>query len=288
MIKYDPKTWLKPIFQLYKSDTLRILFPEMLILSIFTWGVCYSVSHWVDHKTILSLKSTTSVHSLIGIVLGLLLVFRTNTSYDRWWEGRKLWGQLINCSRNAAVKIKHIVPEGNQRDYLMKLLSAYPSVLKDHLRNRTGKEHDEFFKKWQEGLSHRPNYIADQLYEELTQLLKSGIITGEMFLSIDKEIAQLTEITGACERIKNTPIPFSYNLFMKKFLFIYIVTLPLGFVSEFGYWTIPVTLFIFYVLFSLEILAEEIEDPFGTDENDLPMDEMATKIKQNISDINRE
>lgn len=288
MIKYDPKTWLKPIFQLYKSDTLRILLPEMLLLAAYTTGICYLAFHYIEESTIRSLKSTSTVHSLIGFVLGLLLVFRTNTAYDRWWEGRKLWGQLINCSRNAAIKVKNIIPEGKERLRMFKMLQLYPVVLKDHLRNRTGSEFNETFSEWQEEISHRPNFVADHLYRDLNSVYRSNGISGESFLSVDREFAQLTEITGACERIKNTPIPFSYNLFMKKFLFIYIVTLPLGFFADFGYWTIPVTLFIFYVLFSLEILAEEIEDPFGTDENDLPLDELADKIHANIQELKKE
>jgi putative membrane protein len=93
------------------------------------------------------------------------------------------------------------------------------------------------------------------------------------------------DICGACERIKNTPIPYSYSAFIKKFIFFYVLTLPLGYVSNMGYLIIPVVIFIFFVLASLEIIAEEIEDPFGRDTNDLPMQRIAENIKKNMVEI---
>ena len=97
----------------------------------------------------------------------------------------------------------------------------------------------------------------------------------------------LLDIAGACERIKNTPIPYSYNLFLKKVIFIYVITMPIAFVPQFGYWAILITLFVFYVLVSMEVLAEEIEDPFGIDDNDLPTQELCEKIKSNVWEILR-
>jgi putative membrane protein len=102
---------------------------------------------------------------------------------------------------------------------------------------------------------------------------------------LNPELTSFLDITGACERIKNTPIPYSYSVFIKKFLFFYILSLPLGFPLTLGYFTIPVVAFISYVLGSLEMIAEEIEDPFGKDENDLPMHKMADNIRKNVNDI---
>ncbi|HVK46984.1 MAG TPA: bestrophin family ion channel, partial [Pseudobacter sp.] len=99
------------------------------------------------------------------------------------------------------------------------------------------------------------------------------------------ELQAFTDVCGACERIKNTPIPFSYSVFLKKFIFFYVMTLPVSFVFSLGYIAIPVTAFIFYVLASLEMIAEEIEDPFGSDENDLPTQKIADNIKKHVSEI---
>ena len=283
MIKYNPKTWFIHIFKFYKSDTIRILAPELIIMGLLTAGICYAERNYLEDIT--KFKSTISIHSLVGIVLGLILVFRTNTAYERWWEGRKLWGQLINCTRNAALKINAIVKDKSDREQLREYLIIYPVVLKDHLRNRVSDDFDDSLFENNELFSHRPNFVASKIYNLLKEMLQQNKITGEEFILIDREIAQLTEITGACERIKNTPIPFSYSLFMKKFIFIYVITLPIGLIPDFGYWASLVTMFIFYVLVSLEILAEEIEDPFGMDDNDLPMDEMSKKIKNGVNEI---
>lgn len=116
-------------------------------------------------------------------------------------------------------------------------------------------------------------------------MYKEGVITGDQFIILNEELRSFTDICGACERIKNTPIPYSYSAFIKKFIFIYVITMPFGFAINLGYYTIPVTTFIFYVLASLEVIAEEIEDPFGKDSNDLPMHKIAENIKNNVEDI---
>jgi putative membrane protein len=123
------------------------------------------------------------------------------------------------------------------------------------------------------------------IYERLNQLRKTNLISDVDLMLLDQEVKSFTDIMGACERIKNTPIPFSYTLFIKKFIFIYILTLPLGFIPDFGYWSVLISSFVFYVFVSIELIAEEIEDPFGLDDNDLPLDELSKKIETNIDEI---
>jgi putative membrane protein len=116
-------------------------------------------------------------------------------------------------------------------------------------------------------------------------LYKNTKITGDQFIILNAELQSFTDISGACERIKNTPIPFSYSIFIKKFIFFYVMTLPFGFAFNLGYFVVPVVAFIFYVLASLELIAEEIEDPFGGDDNDVPTEKLATNIHNNIADL---
>jgi putative membrane protein len=132
---------------------------------------------------------------------------------------------------------------------------------------------------------HAPNFILARLYERLNDLYREKVISGDQLLLVDKELKEFTDIMGACERIRNTPIPYSYTMFIKKFIFIYLITLPFGFVTTTGYMTIPIVVVTTYVLLSVELIAEEIEDPFGRDINDLPMDELAAKIKDNVQEI---
>lgn len=132
---------------------------------------------------------------------------------------------------------------------------------------------------------HVPNQIALLMFSHIRQLYKEQKIDGNQLIILNSELQSFTDICGACERIKNTPIPYSYSAFIKKFIFIYIITLPIGYVFSLSYYVIPVVAFIFYVLASLELIAEEIEDPFGGDENDLPTAKLALNIHNNIAEI---
>ncbi len=286
MIKYNPKTWFNHIFVFAKSDTLYILWKELLILAIVTTGITYvEINHMGN---IAFLSNMIAVYSLVGFVLSLLLVFRTNTAYDRWWEGRKKWGELVNNSRNLASKLSVILEDEKDRTFFKRMIHNYALALKEHLRNGVvlddltlTNEELEVLKKG----THIPNLIAQLMYRKLLALKKEGVLTEIEFLSIEYNLNAFTDMTGACERIKNTPIPYSYSLFLKKFIFVYVTTLPLAFVPNFGYGTALIACFIFYVLVSMEILAEEIEDPFGIDDNDLPTDNLAIKIGDNMREL---
>ena len=135
------------------------------------------------------------------------------------------------------------------------------------------------------GKKHVPNAIAGQIYILLKQLKNSKHLSEEEMLMLDKEVKSLTDILGACERIKNTPIPYSYNMFLKKLIFIFIILTPFAFVEALHYWCVAVTVLVFYIFVGLEYISEEIEEPFGTDNNDLPLEEMAAKIFDNIQEI---
>ncbi|MCT4580064.1 MAG: hypothetical protein N4A35_01490 [Flavobacteriales bacterium] len=286
MIKYNPKLWFKHIFQFHKSDTLSILWKELIVVGILTTILTYvEMNYLTNHKIF---KDLVSVYSLVGFVLSLLLVFRTNTAYDRWWEGRKKWGELINNSRNLSIKINSIITNQEARQYFERMISNFSYSFKEHLRNN--KQLDELHLTEQEKvdlkqLEHHPNYIINGLYKKFHELKSNGEITQEEFLSFDINLKTFSDILGACERIKNTPIPYSYSLFLKKFIFIYVSTLPLGFITNFGYYTALIAIFMFYILVSMEVLAEEIEDPFGKDANDLDTDGISAKIKHNINEI---
>jgi len=153
-------------------------------------------------------------------------------------------------------------------------------VLKDHLRDLNPPLSPSH-------IGHGPNRVAAELFREVDRLSRAGNLSVQQYLALNPELTAFTDICGACERIKKTPIPYSYSLFIKKFIFAYIVTMPLCFVHDFGYWIIALTTFVFYVLVSLEVIAEEVENPFGTDSNDLPTDEIAGTIGANVAEILR-
>lgn len=286
MIQYNPKDWITFIFRFHKSDTFRQLIPMMFFIGCYAGGIAYlELEYWKLAENS-HVKNLTVLHTTVGFVLSLLLAYRTNTAYDRWWEGRKQWGSLVNNSRNLALKLAAFLKEENDRSYFRKVIPAYASVLSKHLRN------EEVSQMLFEGLDleidhhkHRPNQVAKMLIQKVNDLYLSGKITGDQLYIINSELQSFTEVCGACERIKNTPIPYSYSAFIKKFIFFFVMTLPFGFVFNLGYYVIPVVIFIFYVLASLELIAEEIEDPFGGDANDLPMTKIASNIKKHVEEI---
>jgi len=288
MIKYNPKIWFKHIISFNHSDTINKLWKELIALGIFTLGIAYIEIKYIGNTE--KLSELMQVYSLIGFVLSLLLVFRTNTAYDRWWEGRKKWGELVNNSRNLAIKISALTDDPEIRAYFKRMISNYVFAMKEHLREGVKLEELDFTEEEKKELSqfeHKPNYIAQKMYAKLHAMKQSGKLTEENYIVIDVNLKTFSDIIGACERIKNTPIPYSYSMFLKKFIFIYVTTLPLAFVNTFGYYSSLVSIFVFYVLVSMEILAEEIEDPFGKDDNDLPTDDLCQKIKANVSEVLR-
>ncbi|MGB0423735.1 MAG: bestrophin family protein, partial [Flavobacteriales bacterium] len=231
-----------------------------------------------------------SAFSLLGVMLSIFLVFRTNTAYDRWWEGRKQWGAMVNNTRNFAIKIKAAAPSDSESlNYFKHMLPNYVFAFKEHLRQGVNFEELNNLTPQEEArfgaAEHVPNLIASDLYAKLHSMYRAEEISGDQLLTLDKELKSLTDILGACERIRNTPIPYSYSLFLKKFIFVYTATLPFGLAFDFGWMAVPISTFVLYVFGSIELLAEEIEDPFGLDTNDLPTDELAQKIRNNIAEI---
>ena len=289
MVQYNPKVWFSIVFHNYSRQVMRTLRPALIFLAIFSTAVCIlflDVFHWTEKD----FHSTIAVHQLLGIVLGLFLVFRVNSAYDRWWEGRKLWGSLVNNTRNISFKFNAFLAPDDQenRIWFAQMISNIPASLRDHLRDRKQVQAMELsteFLERAEKTRHLPNLISAAIYEKVQQLMNTGKITAEQFWLLDRELKEFSDIIGACERIKNTPIPYSYAMYIKKFIFIYLITLPFGLVITEEYMTIPMVLLLAFVLLSVELIAEEIEDPFGTDVNDLPTDELSGKMRDSIREI---
>ncbi len=268
---------------------MRTLWPVLGFMAAFSCLCCYLILNVFRlHEG--DFHSTISMHSLLGIVLGLFLVFRTNSAYERWWEGRKLWGGLVNSTRNFALKLNaYISPEEHEeREWFARMICNFVFAMKESLRSGAQLNLLDLKNGELEELTnvrHKPNKIASLLYKKINALYIEKRLTGDHIINLDKELKDFIDIIGGCERIKNTPIPYSYTMYIKKFIFIYIITLPFGFVTTSGYMTVPIVVLISFVLLSVELIAEEIEDPFGKDVNDLPTDELAVKIKKDVHEI---
>lgn len=281
MIHYDPKSWFSLIFQAYSRQVFRRLFPLLLAVGVLTALVCYIELEFIEEP----LELSNVVHSLLGFVLSLFLVFRINTAYDRWWEGRKQWGSLVNVSRILAIRVREFSHDETTWQFYQAHIPGFVNALRVHLRpsleGRPTSPSDEHMSQG----SHVPNAWAQAMERDCAKRLAKGEWSPQQHWLLSQDIARMVDILGACERILKTPIPYSYSMFMKKFIFLYVVTLPLGFVSTFGWWAIPVVMLVFYILVSIELIAEEIEDPFGVDENDLPLDGLCDTIEANTREI---
>lgn len=292
MIQYNPKDWFTFIFRFHKADTFRKLLPLLIGMAVYSTLVIYLEIRlsWVDDFHV---QNIIQMHSLLGFAISIMLVFRTNTAYDRWWEARRWWGNLVNNSRNLAIKLSTYIPEEDHKLRLRfsKAIGGFALALHKHLRKETIRlelfelDEDDLSMRMLDNDRHVPAQLAELITRIVNRMHKGNSITPEQYLALNSELSNFMEICGACERIKNTPIPFSYSGFIKKFVFFYVMSLPFGFGKSLGYIGVPVVVFIFFVLASLELIAEEIEDPFSGDENDIPTEKLAEHIRDHVKAI---
>ncbi|RDC64092.1 bestrophin family protein [Adhaeribacter pallidiroseus] len=284
MINYNPKDWFTFIFRFSRADTFRKLLPLMLAVSAYAAVIAYLELNFISVNDSQNLRNVGMMHNVLGFVISLLLVFRTNTAYDRWWEGRKIWGGLTNSSRNLAMKLAAFISDESDKQFFRKMIPNYAFALKNLLR-----ENEDYYEldpvlDLKPG-KHVPNQIAASMYQRVNDLFKNNKVTDAQLWILNEGVRAFTDYCGACERIKNTPIPFTYSVFIKKFVFFYVMTLPFGWVFSLGYYIVPVVVLILYALASLELIAEEIENPFGTDANDLPIDQICLNIRKHVGEL---
>ena len=279
--------WFAVLFDFHRTKTLRRLVFSMIVVGIYAFAVDFVESDLLH----IDFKPPSYVFSMLGIVLGILLVFRTNTAYDRWWEGRKLLSKLGYNWKNVAIKMNAFLPENDilHRKYFAIMIANHSFSLKESLRG--GVIVDELEEAEPgildnlEKLYHIPNYFLTKVTEKINYLYRQGVLTDMQFLEVTKHIDETSEVVSSCERIRTSPIPFSYSIHLKKFLFAFVLILPFGFIHDLGYWCILIVMLIFYAMVGLDVIAEEIEDPFGQDENDLPFDAICKSLKKNVDEI---
>lgn len=280
--------WFGDVSHLAKSWTMVRIMRSVLAIGAYTAFLCLIVHYFNLFDTI---HINTSVFSLLGVILSILLVFRTNSAYDRWWEGRKQWGALVNHTRNMAIYVNTMFPKDDKevRRYFGKHIANFCLALVEHLRE--GTKLDKLIYLTDEDLAtyetkgHIPNHISMLIFDRMAQGHREGELNEGDYINIKAQHQALLDILGACERIKKTPIPFSYAVYLKIFITTYGLMLPFALINTFFFATIPLVMFIFFALLGVELLGEEIEDPFGLDCNDLPTGDIAHTIKTNIFEI---
>lgn len=253
--------------------------------------VALIVTVLADHFDVLHTTVSLTPFSLIGLALSIFLGFRNNTSYDRFWEGRRLWGGLVNVTRTMARRTQLFVEPApasgaTQRELVYRTI-AYVHALRMHLR--TGVDVEELRPYLSEadvaalrGHKNVPIAVLQQISERLRTAWKAGQIETYHLPELESALAQMTDIQGGCERIKSTPIPHSYTVLIHRIVALYCFGLPFGIVETLHGWTPVVTLIVAYAFLGLDAVGDEIEDPFGTDYNDLPLSALSRTIEVNL------
>jgi putative membrane protein len=289
MIEYDPnRNWLRDLAHLGTSWTLKRITRAVLAVGVYS----AVLSVLIIRLNLEGNRLISGVFSLLGLILSIVLAFRTNTAYDRWWEGRKQWGTLVNHSRNLAIQIDACFPADDHaaRAAFARLIPNFAIALSGHLRGGVD-PHALIQPVPAEGrdgnaaIGHAPARFAHAIVSRIQDARRDGAIDGFDLLALKPHTQALLDVAGACERIRKTPIPFSYNVFIKLFIIAYAIILPVGLVPEYGYLAIPLVMLIVFALLGLELMAEEIEDPFGLDCNDLPTGTIAATIRADVADL---
>lgn len=270
---------------------LRRFLPTPALYSVFLLSLgiaAYSgLAVWKEQSPYARFADFPSgLEAAISMVIGLLLAFRANRAFDRWWEGRILWGTLVNACRNLAVKTNNVVAKRDESfERLRCLLGAFPYVLRDHLRDGAHVDQIPALSAERFDGQHLPSWIVNQIYGILEAWkLQQRIQYGEFWM-LDRELKVFLEVCGSCERIKNTPIASSYRVFLNHALAVFLLTLPWGIVNEFGIWTIPIVFLTSYFFIAAEGIAEHVEQPFGPDGDGLDLDGICGAAQASVDEI---
>jgi putative membrane protein len=282
------------LFFILRGSVLSSIWKVLLV------NILLAIAVTIAHGDLGALKITLTPipFTLIGLPLAIFLGFRNNAAYDRYWEGRKLWGSLISDSQNLARQCQAFIKDALPADTSITKLAdlrvrmiyraiAYAHVLKHRLR---GTQHNgglqallqpEELEQMQRA-TNQPNFLMLQMGADLAQCLHQNRIDPCLAPAMDSTLSSIVAIGIGCERIKTTPIPFSYTLLLHRTAYVYCFLLPFGLVDTIGFMTPVVVALVAYTFFGLDQLGDEIEEPFGLQENDLPLDAMCRTIEINL------
>ncbi len=281
-------SWFSHVNHLTTSYTMQRILIATLVMGVYAALIVGSIKYFDLHRY---LQVDSTIFSLLAVILSIFLGFRTTTAYDRWWEGRKQWGALVNNSRNLALYVDSSWPPADLeiRRFMAKHIANFCLALSEHLREGTRLDKLVYLAEeeiaYYETKDHVPNFIALRIYQRIAEAHRNGDINEGDYINIKPQHQSLLDILGACERIKKTPIAFSYAVYLKILVTAYAVLLPFGLSEQFGWGAIPLSMLIVFALVGVELMGEEIEDPFGLDCNDLPTGDIAHTIKRNVFEI---
>jgi putative membrane protein len=270
---------------------LRPILPTSPLRRVLLWSLvlaAYSVAVvWFERdQSGQAFEYSAGLEAVLSLVIGMLLAFRVKRAFERWWEGRILWGTLVNACRNLAVKVNNVVHGRDESfDRMRRLIVDYPVALRDHLRGGAKIQQLPGFTREQADAEHVPCWIVNQIYGTFEQWkLDERIQYGE-FRMLDREVRVLLEVCGSCERIKSTTIAVSFRIVFHQAQALFLFTLPWGLVAVFGAWTIAIVFLTSYFVIAAEDIALHVEQPFSSDGNGLDLDGICERIEASVEEI---
>lgn len=278
------------IFLIRDTATAQVLWRGAI------FGMVAGVVCLIESRTNNPIGIPIAPYEVAGAALSLLLVLRTNAGYDRWWEGRKLWGGIVNQCRNLAVTaVGYGQENATWRSDLVHWTAVFPHVLRHSLRDErslskmsgvialVGAQSAERIV----AADHMPSYVAAILAQVLSGAVRAGELDNFAFLEAERQRALLIDHAGACERIKKTPLPRAYSIQIRRFLFLFLATMPFALIFRIELWLTPiVTLLISYPILTLDEIGAQLQQPFSPNSlNHLPLDEICASLEKNLLNL---
>jgi putative membrane protein len=288
MIIKEKRNWFRMLF-VWHGSVLPEILPRLIALLLLSSLIVYLRGQLFEYKIPLNPTPFT----LIGLALAIFLGFRNNASYDRFWEGRKLWGALLIDSRSLtrqAITLTNLPAHSEPVRYFTRLLIAFTYALKHQLR-RTDATPDlqrllpPDLAQAVQKVKFKPIRLLQEMGLWVQQLKQEGQIDSITQVAIDQNLNQLSSIVGGCERIASTPIPYTYSVLLHRTVYMYCFLLPFGLVDSIGWMTPIMTVFVGYTFIALDAIVTEIEEPFGEEPNDLALNTISQTIETSLLEI---
>ena len=276
-------------FALHGSITPHVI-PFVLTFGLAASGIC-GISWLVETQFQVRIALAIAPFEFAGAALGLLLILRTNAGHDRWWEARKLWGSIVNQSRNLVIGAMAYGPNDLEwREKIVRWAAVFPHVARLSLRgelpstevaNLVGSDNARRVAS----AEHMPSFVAGILGDLLHEALETWKMDGFAFIQVDRARALLIDHIGACERIAKTPLPRAYSINIRRFITAFLLMLPFCLLHLLdSVWLVPlITMVVAYPLLSLDHIGVELEKPFSTSSlSHLPLDDISAAIERNV------
>lgn len=287
MIIREKLSWLEMLF-VWRGSVLRKIMPQLLLITAFSVAVLYFKGTIYDYKVHLN----PAIFTLLGLSLAIFMGFCNSANYDRFWEGRKLWGSLVVESRSLTRQVLALINDDSpnaksKKEEFVRIIAAFCWALNFQLRNKDANPKLQALLSAENFLrvkdkNFKPVILLDIMAEWINAQNQAQKIDTIVLVSMDNQLNLFSQIIGGCERIANTPLPFAYSILLNRTVYLYCFWLPFGLVDVVG-WMMPViVLLISYTFIALDAIIQEIGEPFGEEENDLALNSICETIQFSI------